>query len=399
MNSKIKLTALIFVFLTALIGARDVCAETDFSKIIEFHDSLTVDSTSPHPVKSWKEEEKTKVLEYFRIAHARFPGVLERAALYGPMLAYRVEKAGTEHIATAFARVYDDQEFYFSDFFFRSGVNHRGIDFQLWTFAHELAHLADSGYKVEYSPDWIRIVTPISLRVQSRLNAAHLTPLAAFQAERHDIALAERMPSLYCVWSRREALAEYTAAMALDEKFEPPADVKAFLETRMFSRPISKETSIPHAKAGFKYLQKREYPKAIAEFDEAIRLDSKYIEAYYGRGRAYSGSNNPDRAMTDYSQVILFLGEDDPDRISSLILRGEAKIKKSDLDGAIQDLTEAIRLNAQNAGAFYFRGIAYVLKQDYSKGISDLIMTIKLNPSMKESATQWIQKAEAGKKL
>ena len=64
------------------------------------------------------------------------------------------------------------------------------------------------------------------------------------------------------------------------------------------------------------------YPEAIAQFDEAIRLDSQNAEAYKSRAFANMSSNRR------FEQVI-------------------------------QDFDEAIRLNPQDGEAYRNRGFAY----------------------------------------
>ena len=59
--------------------------------------------------------------------------------------------------------------------------------------------------------------------------------------------------------------------------------------------------------------------EAIQDYDEAIRLNPNYADAYYNRGLAYGA--------------------------------------KGDQDRAIQDLNEAIRLNPKDAGAYSGRGL------------------------------------------
>ena len=47
-----------------------------------------------------------------------------------------------------------------------------------------------------------------------------------------------------------------------------------------------------------------EYDKAIADFNEAIRLDSRLASAYAGRGDAWSANYEYDKAVVDYTEAI-----------------------------------------------------------------------------------------------
>jgi Flp pilus assembly protein TadD len=60
--------------------------------------------------------------------------------------------------------------------------------------------------------------------------------------------------------------------------------------------------------------------------------------------------------------------------------RGNALLQKGDKDQAIRYLTEAIRLNPQDATLYNSRGIAYFGKGDYLRAISDFTELIRLRP-------------------
>jgi len=52
------------------------------------------------------------------------------------------------------------------------------------------------------------------------------------------------------------------------------------------------------------YNRKGEYDRAIADLDEAIRLDPKFALAYNNRGVAYKNKGELDRAITDFDEAI-----------------------------------------------------------------------------------------------
>ena len=59
----------------------------------------------------------------------------------------------------------------------------------------------------------------------------------------------------------------------------------------------------------------------------------------------------------------------------------EKHFKKNDLQGAITDYNEAIRLNPSNAGFYYIRGVAKSASGDKQGAITDYNEAIRLNPS------------------
>jgi len=55
---------------------------------------------------------------------------------------------------------------------------------------------------------------------------------------------------------------------------------------------------------GNAWRNKKEYDKAIADYDEAIRLDPKYVPAYNNRGLAWAAKKDYDKAIADYDEII-----------------------------------------------------------------------------------------------
>ena len=86
---------------------------------------------------------------------------------------------------------------------------------------------------------------------------------------------------------------------------------------------------------------KKDYDRAIADYNEAIRLDPKYPAVFNDRGLAYSVKGDYDRAIADYSEAIRL----DPKYAAFFNNRGLAYSEKGDKDRAIADYNEAIRLD------------------------------------------------------
>ena len=50
--------------------------------------------------------------------------------------------------------------------------------------------------------------------------------------------------------------------------------------------------------------QKKDYDKALADYNEAIRLNSKYAPAFISRGNAWRAKQEYDKAIADYNEAI-----------------------------------------------------------------------------------------------
>jgi tetratricopeptide (TPR) repeat protein len=128
---------------------------------------------------------------------------------------------------------------------------------------------------------------------------------------------------------------------------------------------------------GYVYNVKSEHDRAIADFNEAIRLDPKFALAFSNRGFAYAAKGDQDRAIADYSDAIRL----DPKNAVAVKNRGDAYYAKGDKDRAIADYNEAIRLDPRLAFAFNSRGNVYHAKGDYDRAIADYSEAIRLSPA------------------
>jgi len=88
---------------------------------------------------------------------------------------------------------------------------------------------------------------------------------------------------------------------------------------------------------------KRDYERAIADYDQVIRLDTKSAVAFYGRGIAYQGRGDDEHAIADYSEAILLK----PDYAEAYGARGVLKRRKGDFFGSAEDLAKFNSLRAK----------------------------------------------------
>ena len=89
--------------------------------------------------------------------------------------------------------------------------------------------------------------------------------------------------------------------------------------------------------------------------------------AFNNRGSAYDKKNDYDRAIADYNEAIRL----DPSYATALRNRGKVRYKKDDYDGSIADLDKAIRLEPRNSDAYSDRANAYSDKGDHDRAISN----------------------------
>ncbi len=93
-------------------------------------------------------------------------------------------------------------------------------------------------------------------------------------------------------------------AAAVDPAAAPPAAPAApwFQPPDASIGPVTNVAAL--IERGTKYNLNSDYDRAIADFNEAIRLDPNSAAAFYGRAAVYYNMGDYDRAIQDYDQVL-----------------------------------------------------------------------------------------------
>jgi tetratricopeptide (TPR) repeat protein len=147
---------------------------------------------------------------------------------------------------------------------------------------------------------------------------------------------------------------------------------------------------------GGAYQAKGDLDRAIADFTAAIRLDPAFADAYNNRGNTYQAKGDFDPAIADFTEALRLAANDAavstgapgaPDGTGGVggnaylyANRGAAYARKGDLDHAIADFSEAIRLDPKLAAGYHNRGNAYQAKSDFDRAIADFGEAIRLDP-------------------
>jgi tetratricopeptide (TPR) repeat protein len=127
---------------------------------------------------------------------------------------------------------------------------------------------------------------------------------------------------------------------------------------------------------GSAWNSKGEFDRAIADFDEAIRLDPKVQFTQEGRGSAWAAKGEYDRAIADYTEAIRLR----PTNEGAYNDRGLAWKAKREFDRAIADFNDAIRLAPKLARAYSNRGEVWRLKGDLERALADQDQAAALDP-------------------
>ena len=117
-----------------------------------------------------------------------------------------------------------------------------------------------------------------------------------------------------------------------------------------------------------------DFPRAIADASEAIKLDPDEPSGIFFRAQLYLAYNEFEKAIGDFGKVLKLKPEDN----DALTGRAYAYVQIGDSDRAIADLGQVIRLKPDNATAYYDRGGAYEKKEDFERARADYNSAIKL---------------------
>ena len=132
---------------------------------------------------------------------------------------------------------------------------------------------------------------------------------------------------------------------------------------------------------GHAHRDKVDFDKAIADYTKAIELKVDYTEAYYNRGKLYDEVDECDRAIEDFSAVIKL----QPKHADAYGYRGAIHRDKGEYDRAIEDFSIQIRLQPDDAETYYDRGKVYGDKGEYGKAVEDFSKTLELAPRFTEA--------------
>lgn len=137
---------------------------------------------------------------------------------------------------------------------------------------------------------------------------------------------------------------------------------------------------------GLAYSQLGQHRTAVGNYRKAIELDPNLTDAYRNRGlaypRAYGGNSAARRlALEDFTQAVML----EPENAENYILRGHAYAKVGQFQLAFEDFSQAVKLDPQNALAYAKRGDAQSSLGKHQLGFEDFKMALGLDPDLAEA--------------
>jgi len=118
---------------------------------------------------------------------------------------------------------------------------------------------------------------------------------------------------------------------------------------------------------GLAYMHKRDFERAIQDYDQALRLNSRSATAAYNRALTYRLKGDYGRSISDYDEALQLT----PSDADSFFGRGLSYFYQGDYDRAVQDYDQALRINPSLTDVFRARSSAYLHKGEYLRAVAD----------------------------
>jgi tetratricopeptide (TPR) repeat protein len=118
------------------------------------------------------------------------------------------------------------------------------------------------------------------------------------------------------------------------------------------------------------------YTKAVARFEKALAIDSKYSQAALYLGRSYSALFEYRKSEAAYRKAL----EIDPDYLEARASFGGMLLDTGDFDEAIRQLTRVVARDKSHGLAYAMLAQSYRMKDMYAEAIEAARRAIELNP-------------------
>ncbi|HEY2924610.1 MAG TPA: tetratricopeptide repeat protein [Candidatus Eisenbacteria bacterium] len=135
--------------------------------------------------------------------------------------------------------------------------------------------------------------------------------------------------------------------------------------------------------------------EALADYKQALALNSGVTRIWYNRGLLFSQLGHNDSALVDFDHAVKL----SPKHVDAWNNRGAMKYRTGDLAGAAADFTRAMELNPRYRDAYLNRATVLYDMREYEKSIADRRRGIELDPGNPAKAQEHALLADALQRL
>ncbi|MBM4103064.1 MAG: tetratricopeptide repeat protein [Planctomycetes bacterium] len=150
------------------------------------------------------------------------------------------------------------------------------------------------------------------------------------------------------------------------------------LAQRAFQKALKQNANLADAVTGIGnlYLDQQDYASALDLFRQAITMQPKNVEAWFGRAVALHYLNRTDEEIQAYQQVLAI----DPAQTGALQNMGNAYLKQKKAESAISCYLQAIQREPRSEDLLYNLGVAYAGLKQYDKAVESYKKVLSINP-------------------
>jgi tetratricopeptide (TPR) repeat protein len=153
------------------------------------------------------------------------------------------------------------------------------------------------------------------------------------------------------------------------------------------NKQTSKEVA-KYSREGFEATEAKDWDKSVDAFRKATQLDRKQepnlVAALQHRGMEYTTQQQYPEAIADFSEALKLK----PDDAGIYERRAYVEMKTNAYDQALADYSEAIRLKPNEVRYYLLRGYIYETKGDIKSSMADTEEALKLDPKNQEAKSR-----------
>jgi tetratricopeptide (TPR) repeat protein len=153
------------------------------------------------------------------------------------------------------------------------------------------------------------------------------------------------------------------------------------------NKQTSKEVA-KYSREGFEATEAKDWDKAVEAFRNATQLDRKQapnlVSALQHRGMEHTTQQQYPEAIADFSEALKLK----PDDAGIYERRAYVEMKTNDYDKALADYSEAIKLKPNEVKYYLLRAYIYETKDDIKGSMADTEAALKLDPNNQEAKSR-----------
>ena len=128
-------------------------------------------------------------------------------------------------------------------------------------------------------------------------------------------------------------------------------------------------------KRGDYYLMRNEYDKALADYQQAAKLDPKWMEPHCDMGLLYRDQNNVAKALTEYAKAVAL-----DTGITALLSRADYYNHLGREKEMLADYDVMVRRSPREISSYRERGDYFLKQRQYDKALLDFNQLVALKP-------------------